>query len=126
MTDPAQTIRAAFPGSDDLHRSVRIALLRVLHFGTAAETECAFVAEWLDHILEEPPWCIGYGPVRPLELVQDLRHTANELERAVHALDAASKHWARFIDSQEEATDAIGIRQGGGEPGPEENTGAPF
>lgn len=104
-----QPIRDAFPGPDPVSRSVRVALLKVLHAGLWAELQLEFVRNYLADMISDPPYSIWYGPVNPHTLAGALRSLASELDRAEIALNAAKPHWQLFAHAAETAD--VGIRR---------------
>lgn len=105
---PAQAILAAFPGQDPTSLSVKLALLRVLHAIEDIELELPFAADWLNGIIDDPPWSIWYGPMAAHDLANHLENAAKEIRKAAFALDAASPTWQRFVDSTEEGNVGLG------------------
>lgn len=110
MTAPDAPIRAAFPSDDPVSRSVRIALLRVLHAGMWAETSIGFTRDWLARMIDETPHSIWYGPETAHTLAGSLRTLAAELDKAVAALNSARPHWQQFAQPVESFHD-VSIRR---------------
>lgn len=105
-------IDKAFPGEDEPHRSVRIALLRLLHAADSTDAELDWIKTYLENTIENPPWSIQTGPeVLQLRLAQHLRALAAEVDKAYHALAAASLAWLPSADSPKVGAASEQVRQ---------------
>lgn len=98
----AKQILNAFPGKDEPHRSVRMALLAVLYGAQRIEQDLADVHERLVTAIEDPPFSVWWGPDEIRQLAKSLRALAGALETSVVALASAQHEWDRFDSPERE------------------------